>query len=170
MSIPLWVPLVVAGIGLLGTIVGTTTGVIITQRPRTVGRRRERAREREVWEREDVLRNFEARRDAYVSFYEALRKMAWTAYDHGMGLSEAPVEEDEVHHLLDVADRQAGKHADADAPAVWISQGSAPGATEMADEVIKRLRLADFLHGQDIGGQPGDGLGQGRELGLVGRH
>lgn len=96
---PLWVPLVVAGIGLLGTIVGTISGVFITQR-RSDRREattweRERAREREVWEREDVLRNFEARRDSYVSFYETLREMARTAYDHGMGLSEPPAEEDE---------------------------------------------------------------------------
>jgi hypothetical protein len=90
----------VAGIGLLGTIVGTISGVFITQR-RSDRREaaawvRERVREREVWEREDVLRNFEARRDSYVSFYETLREMARTAYDHGMGPSEPPAERTKV--------------------------------------------------------------------------
>lgn len=40
------------------------------------------------WGREDALRNFEQRRDAYIDFYATLREMARTAYDHGMGLSE----------------------------------------------------------------------------------
>jgi hypothetical protein len=93
-SIPLWVPLVVAGIGLLGTIIGTIAGVLITQR-RSDRREhdaweREREREWERWAREDLLRNFEARRDALVDFYETLREMARTAYDHGMGLSDPP--------------------------------------------------------------------------------
>jgi hypothetical protein len=54
----------VAGIGLLGTIVGTISGVLITQRrsdrKEAIERERERARERELREREDVLRNFES--------------------------------------------------------------------------------------------------------------
>ena len=96
-SIPLWVPLVVAGIGLLGTIIGTIAGVLITQRRSDrrehVAWKRERERERERWVREDLLRNFEARRDALVDFYETLREMARTAYDHGMGLSDTPSED-----------------------------------------------------------------------------
>ena len=96
---PLWVPLVVAGIGLLGTIIGTIAGVLITQRRSDRREReswvRERERERERWAREDALRTFEQRRDAYIDFYESLREMARTAYNHGMGLSEPPREEDE---------------------------------------------------------------------------
>jgi hypothetical protein len=84
------VPLVVAGIGLLGTIIGTVSGVLITQRrsDRREAEAWERERERERWVREDALRNFEQRRDAYIDFYATLREMARTAYDHGMGLSE----------------------------------------------------------------------------------
>lgn len=97
-STPLWVPLVVAGIGLVGTIVGTVAGVLIAQR-RSDRREaeaweRERERERERWAREDLLRNFDHGRDAYTSFYETLREMARTAYDHGMGLSEPPAADD----------------------------------------------------------------------------
>jgi hypothetical protein len=97
---PLWVPLVVAGIGLLGTVVGTIAGVSIAQR-RSDRRelamwQRERIRQRELWQREDALRNFEHRREAYVSFYESLREMSRTAYDHGMGLSPPPPEEDDA--------------------------------------------------------------------------
>lgn len=97
-STPLWVPLVVAVIGLAGTIAGTMAGVIITQRRsdrrEAVAWERERQRERERWAREDALRNFEARRDAYISFYESLREMARTAYEYGMGLSPPPPDED----------------------------------------------------------------------------
>jgi hypothetical protein len=98
-STPLWVPLVVAGVGLVGTIIGTVSGVLITQRRsdrrEAAAWERERARERDLWAREDAQRNFEARRTACVTFYEILREMARTAYDHGMGLSKPPKKEAE---------------------------------------------------------------------------
>lgn len=89
----------VAAIGLLGTIAGTIAGVIITQRRSDrrehVAWIRERDRQRELWAREDELRNFEHRRDAYVNFYDSLRRMVRSAYDHGMGLSDPPPQEAE---------------------------------------------------------------------------
>ena len=98
-STPLWLPLAIAGIGLLGTIMGTVTGVLIAQRRSDRREReiwqRERDRERQLWAREDALRNFEQRRDTYVSFYETLRQAVLKVYDHGMGLSVPPPEEDE---------------------------------------------------------------------------
>lgn len=88
---PLWVPMVVAGMGLLGTVCGTIAGVLITQRRsdrrEQVAWNRERDRERERWAREDGMRTFEHRRSAYERFYESLRAMTVTAYDHGLGLS-----------------------------------------------------------------------------------
>lgn len=91
-TIPIWVPLVVAGLGVLGTIAGTLSGVLLTQKRSDRREResweRERKREHERWAREDALRTFERRREAYEDFYESLRTMARTAYDHGMGLSE----------------------------------------------------------------------------------
>jgi len=58
-STPLWLPLAVAGIGLLGTIVGTVTGVLIAQRRSDRRERevwqRERDRERQLWAHEDAL-------------------------------------------------------------------------------------------------------------------
>lgn len=99
-STPLWVVL----LGLLTTLGGTLGGVIITQRrsDRREARawERERERERDRWAREDELRNFEARREAYISFYEALRETARIAYDYGMGLSpDPPADEDRPHEL-----------------------------------------------------------------------
>jgi hypothetical protein len=71
---PLWVPLVVAIIGLLATIAGTIAGVLITQRRsdarNKVAWERERERERERWAREDAARTFELRREAYVEFHD----------------------------------------------------------------------------------------------------
>jgi len=79
-------------LGLIRTGGGALAGALITQRRsdrrEAAAWTRERARERELWAREDTLRNFEQRRDSYIEFYATLRAMARTAYDHGMGLSE----------------------------------------------------------------------------------
>jgi hypothetical protein len=85
-SIPLWVPLVVAILGLIGTAGGAIAGVVITQR-RSDARdkatwERERERERERWGREDAARTFEQRRDAYSDFYESLRDMVRNVHDY----------------------------------------------------------------------------------------
>src|ERR1700720_4141159 len=72
---PLWVPLAVAALGLLGTVVGAISGVLVTQRradKREVDAwERESEQERERWAREDAARTFEERRDTYISFYHA---------------------------------------------------------------------------------------------------
>ena len=89
---PLWVPLVVAGLGLIGTVVGAISGVLITQRRsdkrEDASWEREWDRERAGWEREDEARTFEHRRDAYADFYQSLRAMTRRAYDHGLGHSD----------------------------------------------------------------------------------
>lgn len=96
-SIPLWVPLVVAGLGLLGTVLGTIGGVLITQRlsdrREAVAWDRERDRQREQWAREDAARTFEHRRQAYSDFYESLKAMALRAYSYGVGLGDDDEEE-----------------------------------------------------------------------------
>jgi hypothetical protein len=89
---PLWVPILVAALGLLGTIGGTIGGVLLAQR-RSDRRddtnwNRERDRERERWAREDAARTFDHRREAYSDFYESLQAMALMAYNFGMGLTE----------------------------------------------------------------------------------
>lgn len=99
---PLWVPLVVAVLGLLATAGGAITGVLITQR-RSDKRddktwERERQREQERWTREDAARTFEQRRAAYTDFYEALRVMGLTIFEHGVGTAQL-VAEGEPPHL-----------------------------------------------------------------------
>lgn len=93
---PLWVPLVVAGLGLLGAVLGTIGGVLITQRRsdrrEALAWERERDRERELWAREDAARTFEHRRRAYSDFYESLKAMALQVYNHGMGLEDGDKE------------------------------------------------------------------------------
>lgn len=87
-------PLVVAGIGVVATLVAGTVGALITQRwsdsRETISWERERQRERERWAREDEARTFEQRRQAYVEFYEALKAMARTAYNHCFGFTDEP--------------------------------------------------------------------------------
>jgi hypothetical protein len=89
---PLWLPLVIAALGFVATILGTIGGVLITQRRSDQREQaswdREREREHERWGREDAARTFEQRRTAYTDFYESLREMAFDAYNHGMGLRD----------------------------------------------------------------------------------
>jgi hypothetical protein len=87
---PLWVPLVVAIVGVLGTVGGAIGGVLITQR-RADKREadaweRELERERARWAREDAARTFEQRRAAYTDFYESLGMMMKRVKNHGTGL------------------------------------------------------------------------------------
>ena len=91
---PLWVPLAVAGIGVLGTLAGGVVGSIVTQR-RADQREdkawaRERERERERWAREDEARTFEHRREVLEDFYQAVKALARRAYDHGYGFDDTP--------------------------------------------------------------------------------
>jgi hypothetical protein len=87
---PLWVPLVIAVLGVLGSVCGTIAGVVITQRrsDRREEERwaRERERERASWAREDARRTFEERRDCYVEFEEHLRSTALSVYNAGYEL------------------------------------------------------------------------------------
>jgi hypothetical protein len=88
------VPLVVAGIGVAGTLTAGIAGGLITKRwanerhDRTWARERERERER--WAREDEARTFEHRREVYEDFYEAVKALARRAYDHGHGFDDTP--------------------------------------------------------------------------------
>jgi hypothetical protein len=79
---PLWVPLVVAALGLAATLVG----VMITQRRadkrEAVAWEREQERERARWSREDAAQTFEHRRIAYVSFYHAVSEMGESIHRH----------------------------------------------------------------------------------------
>jgi hypothetical protein len=77
---PPWWSLMPTAFGLLSAIVGGVVGVIITQR-RTDRRERQASdreadRERRSWHREDSLRTFENRRDAYADFFVSLEIMA----------------------------------------------------------------------------------------------
>jgi hypothetical protein len=95
-STPLWIPLVVAGMTLLGTVSGGVVGVVLTQR--RADRReqqaweREREREKEHWGREDAARTFEHRREAYVNFYTSVTVLAHKAFETSTGGGE-PLEE-----------------------------------------------------------------------------
>ena len=87
-------PLIVAGLGVVGTLTAGIAGGLITQR--WADRRdektwtRERAREQERWRREDEARTFEHRREIIENFYEALKALVSIIYDHSSGLIDNP--------------------------------------------------------------------------------
>jgi hypothetical protein len=91
---PLWVPLVVAGIGVAGTLIAGIAGTLIAQRwanqrdDKTGARDRDREQER--WRREDEARTFEHRRQVIEEFYQAVKALARRAYDHGYGFDGTP--------------------------------------------------------------------------------
>jgi hypothetical protein len=72
---PIWVTLLVAGLGFMGTVGGAIGGVLVTQRSaekrEAAARQLESDREKQRWTREDAARTFDQRRDAYLSFYHA---------------------------------------------------------------------------------------------------
>ena len=89
---PLWVPLLVAALGIVSTVVGIVVTQIMANRRERATWTRELAREQARWLREDRALTFEHRRAVYVEFYESLRKMMLRVYDHGMGLSDEGTE------------------------------------------------------------------------------
>ena len=85
---PLWVPLVVAAVGLVTTLVGIAVTQFMANRRERADWARELAREQERWLREDKAITFEHRRKAYVDFYVSLRRTMLRVYDHGAGISD----------------------------------------------------------------------------------
>jgi len=130
-STPLWVPLVVAGIGVTGTLIAGISGAWITRRwsdqREDKAWTRERERERERWAREDEARTFEHRREAYEEFHVAVKVLARRAYNHGYGLTdEEELPEgwqsdafEKLHRLEFFADRPVAVAASAAYGAAW---------------------------------------------------
>lgn len=126
-STPLWVPLAVAALAVLGTL----AGVLVTQRwsdrREAIAWARERHREHERWAREDEARTFEHRREAYVDFYVAVKALARKAYEHGFGLIDEEELPDgwqddaaaKLHRLEFYADRPVASAASAAHGAAW---------------------------------------------------
>lgn len=90
----MWVPLVVAGIGVAGTLIGGISGGLIAQRRASQREKhawaREREREQQRWAREDEARTFELRREVFEELYQAVKALARRAYDHGYGFDNTP--------------------------------------------------------------------------------
>ena len=95
---PLWVPLLIAALGVTGTV----GAVLLTQgradRREAASWSRQLEREGARWAREDAARTFDHRRIAYSEFYESLRDMAFMAYNHGMGFRESKELESDWQH------------------------------------------------------------------------
>ncbi len=101
---PLWVPLVVAALGFIGTVVGTISGVLITQRRadkrEDLTWERGQQREHDRWSREDALRTFDQRRIAYVEFADTVRRLVRLAENAELPLL-FPLDQDEGVELSD---------------------------------------------------------------------
>jgi hypothetical protein len=93
---PVWVPLAVAALAVLGTL----AGVVFTQvwNSRLDERRwaRESERLRQAQAREDVNRTYEHRRDAYVEFLQELERLQRLFTDP----HREPIEPPDYHHSV----------------------------------------------------------------------
>lgn len=63
-----WIPLVVALVGVLGTLAAAVFAQIWQARREAERWKRERKREREIWAREDAKRYFDQEREAHMAF------------------------------------------------------------------------------------------------------
>lgn len=90
MTTPLWVPLIVALLGVVSTVVGIVVTQVMANRRERASWQRETARDQQRWAREDQARTFEQRHLAYVEFYEALRRMHQTVEIHAMATRGDP--------------------------------------------------------------------------------
>lgn len=119
-------PLLVAGIGLIGALAGGIVGSVLTQRQADKAWARERERQQEERDREDQARTFEHRREAYLDFYVAVKALARTAYGHSYGFTEAELPEgwqddaaEKLHRLEFYADRELAAAASEAYGAAW---------------------------------------------------
>lgn len=91
---PVWVPLLVAGLGLVGTAGAGLGGVFLTQR-RSDNREitswtRQTDRENARWRREDEARTFELRRASYVAFFDAANRITEESTTYHFAWTVAP--------------------------------------------------------------------------------
>lgn len=71
MNTPMWLPLVVAAVGIVGTLSGVWLTSHLAHKREAISWTRQQEQEKTRWAREDAARTFEFRRSAYVAFYEA---------------------------------------------------------------------------------------------------
>lgn len=123
-------PLVVAGIGVAGTLTAGIAGALVTWRLSNQREdkawARERDREHEQRAREDEARTFEHRREAYLEFYVEVKALARTAYNHSYGFTEAELSADwheeaaaKLRRLEFYADRELAAAASKAYGAAW---------------------------------------------------
>jgi Ni/Co efflux regulator RcnB len=108
MQTPLWVPILVATIGVIGTVTAGAFGVVVTQRHAehrdNRSWERERQREHERWIREDADRTFEQRYRAYSTTYGSLRARHAVAHKHTAEGSNLPEDWDSwAFHQVEIA-------------------------------------------------------------------
>jgi hypothetical protein len=73
---PLWFSLLIAALGVLGTVGGVAITQRRSDRREDIQWNRMRDKERELWAREDALRTFDQRNSSYTDFEEKLRSTA----------------------------------------------------------------------------------------------
>jgi hypothetical protein len=84
-TVPTWIPLVVAVVGVLGTLAAAVFAQVWQTRREAERWERERKREREIWMREDDRRYFDQEREAHMAFLREWQQIHITLWPHAKG-------------------------------------------------------------------------------------
>ena len=82
---PTWVPLVVALVGVLGTLAAAVFAQIWQARREAERWERERKRERDIWLREDAKRYFDQEREAHMAFLREWQQIHIALWPYAKG-------------------------------------------------------------------------------------
>jgi hypothetical protein len=85
MTAPTWIPLVVALVGVLGTLAAAAFAQIWQARREAERWERERKREREIWAREDAKRYFDQEREAHMAFLREWQQIHIALWPYAKG-------------------------------------------------------------------------------------
>jgi hypothetical protein len=84
-TVPTWIPLVVAVVGVLGTLAAAVFAQVWQTRREAERWERERKREREIWMREDATRYFDQEREAHMAFLREWQQIHITLWPYAKG-------------------------------------------------------------------------------------
>jgi hypothetical protein len=84
-SAPTWTPLIVAIVGVLGTLAAAVFAQVWQTRREAERWERERKREREIWIREDTRRYFDQEREAHMAFLREWQQIHINLWPYAKG-------------------------------------------------------------------------------------
>lgn len=154
---PLWVPIAIAAVGVVGTLLSPIVTMLLAQRAERIRRAEDRTDRSGVWQREDSQRWLEHRREAHRSFLAAsyeLRLALFARGRSGTPRADLPQLLTDAHKArLDVA-LWGGEAASEAAGSVWqafVAGGSTePSNLSLLDASATKEAFAEIWSAADL--------------------